>query len=72
MAGAAPQGKYRNLACRQRVENAVEIPPRPPVELDYSIGPGRLAGLGSSLSELLGGLPAHVPSAGCLMVLARG
>src|SRR6266487_2698964 len=34
------------------------------VGLDYSIWPGRLAGLGSSLSDLLGGLPARVPSAG--------
>src|SRR6266487_2856066 len=33
------------------------------VGLDYSIWPGRLAGLGSSLSDLLGGLPARVPSA---------
>jgi len=41
------------------------------VGLDYSIWPGRLAGLRSSLSDLLGPLPAHVPSAGCQMVLAR-
>jgi hypothetical protein len=33
------------------------------IGLDYSIWPGRLAGLGSSLSDLLDGLPAHVPSA---------
>ena len=45
-------------------QNLAEIShPDYPVGLDYSIWPGWLAGLGSSLSDLLGGLPAHVPSA---------
>ena len=34
-----------------------------PVGLDYWIWPGRAAGLGSSLSDLLGRLPARSPSA---------
>ena len=34
-----------------------------PVGLDYWIWPGRAAGLGSSLSDLLGRLPARAPSA---------
>jgi hypothetical protein len=42
-----------------------------PVGLDYSIAPGQAYGLSSSLSDLLGGLPARALSARRPEVLAR-
>jgi hypothetical protein len=55
------------------VDGQLDLDPwHDPVGLDYWIWPGRPTGLGSSLSDLLGRLPALVRRLlGCLMVLAR-